>query len=55
MEIVERCTFSLDQLKYQYPHEVVSPAHRAANARAPDLGRRYEALPEGYPTRSKSS
>jgi error-prone DNA polymerase len=32
MEIAERCTFSLDELKYQYPHEVVEPGRTAQEA-----------------------
>ena len=26
IEIVERCRFSLDELRYQYPNEAASPA-----------------------------
>ena len=44
-EIADRCRFSLDELRYQYPHEVAHPRpDRAADAGAADLGGRGAAL-----------
>ncbi|HET8712032.1 MAG TPA: PHP domain-containing protein, partial [Spongiibacteraceae bacterium] len=51
LRLAERCTFSLDELKYQYPHEVVPPTMTAASylAHQVTIGaqRRW---PNGIPT-----
>ena len=45
LEIVDRCRFSLDELRYQYPDESPHPGpDPAADAGTPHLGRRGTAL-----------
>jgi error-prone DNA polymerase len=45
LEMAARCTFSLDQLRYQYPDEIRDAGpHPAAGARAADLGEGAGAL-----------
>ena len=54
LEIAERCTFSLDELRYEYPEELAPPGRRRMEylARA-DLGRSAaSAIPTAFPTRS---
>ena len=42
VEIAEQLRFSLDELAYQYPHEVCIPGHdAAAGVGKADLGRRH--------------
>jgi len=50
LEIAERCTFSLDELKYEYPHEVV-PAGKTAIEYLAELTRNgaKERYPQGVP------
>ena len=46
-EIVDRCKFSLDQLRYQYPDRVRGRRDADAEARAPDLEGRGLPLSRG--------
>ncbi len=50
LEIVERCRFSLDELRYEYPDKTAgdgrTPQQRLTRSR---LGRRRERYPEGVP------
>jgi error-prone DNA polymerase len=50
VDVAERCTFSLDELRYEYPHEVV-PAGRTAIAHLTDLALAgaAERYPDGVP------
>ena len=52
VRVAERCSFSLDELRYQYPDEVVPAGHTAASylrqATYEGAGRRW---PQGIPTK----
>lgn len=52
LHVMARCSFSLDELKYQYPDEVVPPGHTAASylrqATYEGAGRRW---PDGIPSK----
>ena len=52
LQVAKRCSFSLDELRYQYPDEVVPPGHTAASylrqAVYEGAGRRW---PAGIPTK----
>lgn len=52
LHVMARCSFSLDELKYQYPDEVVPPGHTAASylrqATYEGAGRRW---PAGIPSK----
>nr|WP_309826590.1 error-prone DNA polymerase [Paracidovorax wautersii] len=52
LNVAQRCQFTLDQLKYQYPDEVVPPGHTAASylrqATYEGAGRRW---PAGIPSK----
>ncbi len=50
LEIVARCTFSLDELRYEYPEEVVPPGTTpASHLRALTLQGARERWPDGVP------
>ncbi len=52
VEIAERCTFSLCELRYQYPNEIrAARRDRAAGAGTPHLGQRAQPLPGRRPRR----
>ncbi len=52
VELADRCPFTLAELKYEYPHEVVPPG-RTPIAHLTDrtLAGAYERYPDGIPTR----
>jgi error-prone DNA polymerase len=52
LNIARRCTFSLDELRYEYPDEVVPPGHSAASfLRAETYVGAHRRFPEGIPAK----